>query len=112
VRIGERWVGDEHPVYVIAEAGLNHGGDLALAMEMVKAAAAAGADAIKFQAFDTDSRFAGDEPTKTLVRPAEFPAEQFRALAETATRSGIQFFSTAFDDASVDMLKALGLPAI
>jgi N-acetylneuraminate synthase len=99
-------------VYVIAEAGLNHGGDLALAVKMIEAAAVAGADAIKFQAFDTDQRFGDDESTKALVRPAEFHREQFAALATTAKRHGIHFFSTAFDDAKVGMLASLGVPAM
>ena len=49
VRIGQREVGDGRPCFVIAEAGINHNGDAALAAELVDAAAEAGADAIKFQ---------------------------------------------------------------
>jgi N-acetylneuraminate synthase len=112
VRIGERWVGDDQPVYVIAEAGLNHGGDLAIAIAMVEAAAKAGADAIKFQAFDTDSRFGDDEATKALVRPAEFGNDQFAVLSNVARQQGIHFFSTPFDEAKVDMLAALGVPVM
>lgn len=112
VRIGDRLVGDGHSVYVIAEAGLNHGGDPDVATAMIAAASHAGADAIKFQTFNTDERFGDDEATKSLVRPAEFDRAQFAQLAEVARRHRIQFVSTAFDLPSVGLLVDLGVPAI
>lgn len=54
VQIYDRTVGPGHPVFVIAEAGSNHNGDFAMALELIDVAAAAGADAIKFQAFTAD----------------------------------------------------------
>ena len=54
VRIGETSIGPSWPTYVVAEAGVNHNGDLSLALAMVQAAAAAGADAVKFRAFSAD----------------------------------------------------------
>jgi len=49
IRIGTREIGPGHPCFIVAEAGINHNGDVALAAELVDAAAEAGADAIKFQ---------------------------------------------------------------
>jgi N,N'-diacetyllegionaminate synthase len=112
VQIGTRWVGHDRSVYVIAEAGLNHGGNIDIAIKMIEAAARAGADAIKFQAFETENRFGSDEETKALVRPAEFNKDQFCSLADVAKDNRIDFLSTAFDEEKVDMLAALNVPAI
>jgi N-acetylneuraminate synthase len=49
VKIGNRWVGDGHPAYIIAEAGINHNGDIENAKHLIKAAKHAGVDAVKFQ---------------------------------------------------------------
>ena len=112
IQIEKRRVGHGHPVYIVAEAGLNHGGDLQLAIRMVETAAAAGADAIKFQTFDTDRRFGDDEAAKALVRPAEFDLIQFEALAHAAKQNHIHFLSSAFDGDAVDMLSGLNASAL
>jgi len=49
IRIGDRWVGEGHPAYIVAEIGINHNGDLELAKRMIDAAVWAGVDAVKFQ---------------------------------------------------------------
>ena len=49
VKLGSRWVGDGHPVYIIAEVGINHNGDLDIAKQLIDSAAEAGCDAVKFQ---------------------------------------------------------------
>jgi len=103
-------IGGENPAYIIAEAGLNHGGDLDLAKKMIITAAISGADAIKFQAFDTDQRFGDDTENLSLVRPAEFNEKQFKELMKTAHENKITFFSTAFDNDSVEMLCDIGVP--
>ena len=57
VRMGDRWLGPGEPVLVIAEIGLNHNGDLDLALELIDLAAASGADAVKFQKREVDLCF-------------------------------------------------------
>jgi len=109
INIEGRILGRENPAYIIAEAGLNHGGDLELAKKMIIAAAVSGADAIKFQAFNTDQRFGDDTEALSLVRPAEFHEQQFKELMNTAKENNITFFSTAFDNESVDMLYDMGV---
>ena len=56
VRIGDRFVGDGQPVLIVAEAGVNHDGDLDEALRLVDAAEDAGADVVKFQVFRADRK--------------------------------------------------------
>lgn len=125
VQIGSRTVGPGHPCYVIAEAGVNHGGDPDLAFRLVDAAAAAGADAVKFQTFKAD-RVASpqaakaayqrratppDEAQLDMLRRLELPFEVFAELDAYCRRLGIQFLSTPFDEESAAFLAQLGIPA-
>jgi N,N'-diacetyllegionaminate synthase len=125
VSIGGRPVGAGAPVFFIAEAGVNHNGDPALAHRLIEVAAAAGADAVKFQTFRTEalvSRHApkapyqvettgGGEGQLEMLRRLELSREAFAALAEDCRRRGILFLSTPFDHASADDLEALGVAA-
>jgi N-acetylneuraminate synthase len=112
VQFGKKRIGPGQPVFVIAEAGLNHGGDMNLAIKMIEAAAAAGADAVKFQAFQTEERFGRDAEAYGIVKPAELNEGQFAVLSKAARMIGIEFFATAFDEESLEMLKQLDVPAI
>src|SRR5262249_31632727 len=108
-------------IYVIAEAGLNHGGSKERALALVRAAKWSGADAVKFQTFRAD-RLASKRPAKLghtkdqpnlqeLVRKLELPFDTFRALHKEAKRIGIEFLSTPFDEDSADFLDELGVSA-
>ena len=55
IQIKDRWVGEGHPVFIIAEAGVNHNGDLDMAKKLIDVAKEAGADAVKFQSFITEN---------------------------------------------------------
>jgi len=105
-------------VFVIAEAGVNHNGSLALALELVDAAAEAGADAVKFQTFDADAlvsrdapkaeyqRRAGDavETQWEMLRRLELTRGAHAALHQRCAALGIEFMSTPFDLGSLDFL--------
>ena len=66
IKVGDnRYIGNNHPCFIIAEAGVNHNGDLIRALEMVDIAADAGADAIKFQTFVTEKIITIDAPKST-----------------------------------------------
>jgi N,N'-diacetyllegionaminate synthase len=126
VHIGSRAVGRGQPIYVVAEAGVNHDGRVERALELVDAAARAGADAVKFQIFDVDRLVArGTEKAeyqKASGRPAETQDEMLRGLqlghddfariAERARLRGVAFIASPFDSASVDVVVELGAPAI
>ncbi len=110
---------------IIAEAGVNHNGDMATARRLVDAAAEAGADLVKFQTFSAKTLVsakavkaeyqnrneAGNSETQqSMLQRLELPKEaHFDLLTHCADR-GIGFFSTAFDFDSLDFLNQLGLP--
>ena len=108
-------------IYVIAEAGLNHGGNKERALALVRAAKWAGADAVKFQTFRAD-RLASTRPAtlahtkdqpnlQELFKKLELPFDTFKALYKEANRLGIEFLSTPFDEESADFLNDLGVNA-
>jgi sialic acid synthase SpsE len=122
IRLGEREVGDEAPCFVIAEIGSNHAGELARALALVDAAAAAGADAVKFQSFRAATLIArrwpapggGWQPSPaypTLER-LEVPEAWHAALRDRAEARNVLFLSTAFDEGRATLLAALGVPAM
>jgi len=108
---------------VIAEAGVNHGGDVELALELVGRAAAGGADVVKFQSFVTERSLTRSAPKADyqvattgdadsqfeMVRRLELSPEDQRTIASACERAGIEFLSTAFDAESFDLLLDLGI---
>jgi N-acetylneuraminate synthase len=114
-------------VTVIAEAGVNHNGSLARALELVDAAAAAGADMVKFQTFKASELVSERAPkaayqlrntgTATsqleMLRGLELSEADHRALIERCDERGIRFLSTPFDSGSLALLaERFGLPTI
>jgi N-acetylneuraminate synthase len=124
MRVADRTIGPGHPVFIIAEAGVNHNGDLALARQLVDAALEAGADAVKFQTWITEELVApsaalaayqqenvGAEQTQfEVLKALELAHESFRDLKAHAERAGILFFSTPDEEKSADFLHRLGMP--
>lgn len=110
-------------VLIVAEAGVNHNGDINLAHKLIDVAADSGVDIVKFQTFHAESVISAsapkaayqkettgaDESQLDMVRKLELPAESFIALKKHCDERGIAFWSTAFDLASVDFLHSLGL---
>ncbi len=110
--------------YIIAEAGVNHNGDLALARELVDRAAAAGADAVKFQTFNSRKLVSRTAPKAAYQKQTtaeaesqldmlcklELPRQWHFELRDRAKSRGIEFLSTAFDIESLDFLDSLGMP--
>lgn len=111
-------------VYVIAEAGVNHNGELELARRLVDCAAEAGADAVKFQTFDANKLATSAAPKASyqqrttnatesqldMLRKLELPREWHWELRERARTRGIEFLSTAFDAGSLAFLELLDMP--
>ncbi|PCR89009.1 N-acetylneuraminate synthase family protein [Natrinema ejinorense] len=117
---------DEEGVFFIAEAGVNHNGELSRAKRLVDAATDAGADAVKFQTYDTDRLVAKDTPAATyqneqlesatsqraVIERYELSDRDHKELFEYCQESGISFLSTPFDEHSAQFLVDLGVPAI
>lgn len=111
------------PLVIIAEAGVNHNGDINLAHKLIDAAAESGANIVKFQTFRAVNVMCASAPraeyqisnTGTnesqleMVKKLELGPDEFISLKNHCDAIGIRFWSTAFDDASVDFLRSLGL---
>jgi N,N'-diacetyllegionaminate synthase len=124
IDVGGRLVGEGHPCFVIAEAGVNHNGDASLAHRLVDVAADAGADAVKFQTFDPAllaaasapraayqvERTGGEASQQEMLRQLVLGRDDTAAVARHARDRGILFLSTPFDDRSADFLADLGVP--
>ncbi len=98
-------------MFIIAEIGFNHEGDLDQADAMIRAAARAGADAVKFQTFRASDLALPDAPHYKLIECGELDRGAHQRLAKTAGDEGVDFLSTPFSVAAVDMLQELGVPA-
>jgi len=123
IEIAHRKVGPGQPCFIIAEAGVNHNGDLPLAKRLVDAAVAAKADAVKFQTFKAQrlvTRMApkaayqaratgGGESQYEMLRRLELSAQAHRELLGLCQAQGILFMSTPFDEESADLLDGLGV---
>jgi N-acetylneuraminate synthase len=113
----------ENACYVIAEAGVNHNGDLDIARQLVNVAASAGADAVKFQTFKADKLVTGDaekaayqkettgaeESQYEMLRRLELSADAHHQLLAHCEDREITFLSTPFDEQSADFLAELGV---
>jgi N,N'-diacetyllegionaminate synthase len=125
IEIRSKKIGEGHSCFIIAEAGVNHNGNLDLAKRLVDAAVEAGADAVKFQTFKAAQLISAAAPKAEyqrattgvvesqleMVRRLEMPEAMTRAVAEHAAQRQVLFLSTGFDEDSIDLLDELGVPA-
>ena len=123
VDFGGRSIGEGHPAFVIAEAGVNHNGDMELGRRLIREAKEAGADAIKFQSYKAEKISTRTAPRywhepedpdgsqyDTFAKLDSFGEEEHRELFAYAREVGLPCFSAPFDDEAVDMLDELGVP--
>jgi N-acetylneuraminate synthase len=117
VKVGNRFVGDGEPVYVIAEIGINHNGSLELTKKMIDGALFAGCDAVKFQKRTPERcvpkdqwEIERDTPWGRLTyieyrRKMEFSYEQFKEIDRYTKERGIDWFASCWDEESVDFIE-------
>jgi len=120
--IGEKFIGKTNPIFIIAEIGVNHNGDIDIAKKLIDVAFEADADAVKFQTFFTEDHISREAPVaeyqnksssiKTqfeLVKKLELKKDDFLNLKKYAEGLGLIFLSTPFDFKSVDLLMDLDI---
>ncbi|MCR5398767.1 MAG: pseudaminic acid synthase [Lachnospiraceae bacterium] len=125
-KIGDKFIGDGCPAYIVAEISGNHNGDYDRAVEIIHAAAKAGADAVKLQTYTADTlTIDSDKPyfrtsdnnmwagrtLYDLYKEAYTPWEWQPKLKEEAKKLGLECFSSPFDPTSVDFLEDMGVSA-
>lgn len=125
IRIANRLVGKNEPVFIVAEISANHLHKKDYALRLIEEAKAAGADAVKFQTYtpdtitiDVDNEYFRIKGTiwegrilYDLYKEAYTPWEWFPELKDRAEDEGLVFFSTPFDETAVDFLEKLDVPA-
>lgn len=126
ITINQQVISPEHAPFIIAEAGINHNGDLELAKQMVDVAKQAGVSAVKFQTFKAEE-FCGDpkqmftyksqgqevtEPMLEMFKRMEFSREQWFELKHYCDQQGICFLSTPQNISDLDLLLEIGIDAI
>jgi N-acetylneuraminate synthase len=123
--IGDHRIGRDRRVFVIAEAGVNHNGDIDLAKQLIDKAARAGADAVKFQTFKADAvvtreapkaeyqlRTTGNEESQfEMLRRLELSEGAHYELKAYCAEANLMFLSTPFDEDAADFLEELGVAA-
>jgi N-acetylneuraminate synthase len=123
IKIGNRWVGDGQPAYIIAEIGINHNGDLGIAKQMIEAAVHAGVDAVKFQKRTPDIATPLEQQKQMRETPwgyityldyrykVEFSEEQYREIDRHCKEKGITWLVSVWDQPSVDFMEQFDTPA-
>jgi N,N'-diacetyllegionaminate synthase len=122
--IGQRSIGDGHPAYIVAEAGVNHNGSIDAALALVDVAADAGTDAVKFQIFRTELVVSVRAPKAAyqlerdpaasqfeMVRGLELGPDTCRTIVDHCAQRSIRFLATPFDEVSADVLEDLDVDA-
>ena len=123
IKIGNRMVGEGHPAYIIAEIGINHNGDLAIAKQMIDAAVHAGVDAVKFQKRTPEIATPPEQRNQMRDTPwgyityldyrykVEFSEAQYREIDRHCREKGISWLVSVWDQPSVDFMEQFDTPA-
>lgn len=116
IELGNRMVGDGHPIYFVCEIGINHNGDLVIAKKLIKAAKESGADAVKFQKRTPELCVPPEQQNQMRETPwgyityldyryrVEFGLEEYQEINRYCKELEIDWFASAWDEPSVDFL--------
>ncbi|MCX7609504.1 MAG: N-acetylneuraminate synthase family protein [Anaerolineales bacterium] len=122
VKIGNRLVGDGHPVFIVAEIGINHNGSLEIAKQMIDAAVRAGVDAVKFQKRTPEICTPPEQQKQLRETPwglityleyrykVEFGEKEYREIDRYCKEKGIMWFTSVWDEPSVDFIEQFDTP--
>lgn len=125
ITIGNKRIADDSSAFIIAEAGVNHGGNMDLAKKLIDIACESGADAVKFQAFRTEHLILTDvdkapyqkqtteanEGQYEMLKKLELQQEHYQDLMEYCAEKNIIFLITPFDETSLKELETIGVAA-
>lgn len=125
IKIDDKLIGEGEPCFIIAEAGVNHNGDMDIARRLIDAAAKAGADAIKFQSFVTEELITNDAPkanyqVKTtgesgsqfkMLKELEISADEQAVLKSYCEERNTIYLCTPYEYKSIDLLDRMGVAA-
>jgi N-acetylneuraminate synthase len=122
VKIGDKFVGDGSPCYIVGEIGINHNGDLGIARRLIDVASVAEADAVKFQKRSVDVVYSAEELAKPrenpfggtnghLKRGLEFGQDAYQHIDRYCKEKGVAWFASCWDEASVDFMEQFDPPA-
>lgn len=117
VQIGNRWVGEGYPTYIVGEIGINHNGDIEIAKQLIKVAKEAGMDAVKFQKRTPEVCVPPEQQSKMRETPwgyisyldyrkkVEFGVEEYREVDRYCKEIGLDWFASVWDEDAVDFLE-------
>ena len=125
IKVGDKYIGDNCPVYIVTEAGCNHDGKLEQGFRLIEEAAKNGADAIKFQTFKAEKLVTKNSPQWWIPEEQRqdkkqidlyktqdiFGFNEYKQLSDYCNKFKITFLSTPFDEESADLLERLNVPA-
>ena len=125
IKLGKRIIGEGHPVFIVAEVGVNHNGNKELAFELVRQAKKLGADCVKFQTFKAETVVTQNAPKAAyqlkvtdpkesqfdMLKKLELSADAYRRVIALSQELNIQFLATPYDFRDVDFLNDLGVGA-
>ena len=110
IKVEGKTIGDNSPVYIIGEAGINHNGQIKNAKKMVDIAKKSGADAIKFQTFKAEDLTTPDSIYYKVFKKAELDYSDFGEISDYSKQLGITFLSTPFSEDASDFLEEMYHP--
>lgn len=125
IKIGKNIIGENQPTFIIAEAGVNHNGDIELAKKLIIAAKHAGADCVKFQTFTAENvvtkiapkaeyQLKVTDPSESqvsMLKKLELPSSEYPSLIKLCEELDIMFLSTPYNFSDVDLLESCGVVA-
>lgn len=112
VKVGNKLVGKESPVFIIAEIGINHNGDVHLAQKMIEEAAKCGVDAVKFQTICPEASYPLGSEVYRFFKDTLLTEDEYVHLKQVAEANKITMFTTVGDEESLDIVQRLDFPLI
>lgn len=110
IKISNKKIGSTCPIFLVAEAGINHNGRLSIAKKLISEAKNVGSDAIKFQTFKAEDLASPNSQYFKLFKKVELSKSDFAELSDYSKSEGIIFLSTPFSNDAIDILTKLNVP--